>query len=275
MKKYTTSTDVYKDELAKNTLKVSLKEEQNLLMEVQAGNLDSKEHLFNKYLGFIVVIAEGLVGKESDILSDLIQEGNIILLKCINNYSLTLNTRFHGYVYINVLRGMQDYLLINKNYFNFPTKKLYLKDKIDKFINAYTTKYGINPSYDEIAEFFEMTNKDYKKINNLPLTQVDINDIKNRKISYADEIYDIEEEAIKKISYENFVKCLYRFSEISRDAQIVLMKYGVNCNKAYTSKEIGEIFDLTEARVNYIIKIKLQQYYKLLSTKDDIKSLVK
>ena len=53
------------------------------------------------------------------------------------------------------------------------------------------------------------------------------------------------------------------------------MKYGVNCNKAYTSKEIGEIFDLTEARVNYIIKIKLQQYYKLLSTKDDIKSLVK
>ena len=75
--------------------------------------------------------------------------------------------------------------------------------------------------------------------------------------------------------YENFVKWLYRFSEISRDAQIVLMKYGVNCNKAYTSREIGEIFDLTEARVNYIIKTKLQQYYKLLSTKDDIKSLVK
>ena len=100
MKKYTTSTDIYKEEIAKNTLKVSLKEEQNLLMEVQAGNLDSKEHLFNKYLGFIVAIAEGLVGKESDILSDLIQEGNIILLKCINNYSLTLNTRFHGYVYI-------------------------------------------------------------------------------------------------------------------------------------------------------------------------------
>lgn len=170
---------------------------------------------------------------------------------------------------------MQDYLLINKNYFNFSTKKLYLKDKIDKFINAYITKYGINPSDDEIAEFFEMTNKDYKKINNLPLTQVDINDIKNRKISYADEIYDIEEEAIKKISYENFVKWLYRFSEISRDAQIVLMKYGVKCNKAYTSKEIGEIFDLTEARVNYIIKTKLQQYYKLLSTKDDVKSLIK
>lgn len=53
------------------------------------------------------------------------------------------------------------------------------------------------------------------------------------------------------------------------------MKYGVNCNKAYTSREIGEIFDLTEARVNYIIKTKLQPYYKLLSTKDDIKSLVK
>lgn len=176
MKKYTTSTDIYKEEIAKNTLKVSLKEEKRILMEVQAGNLDSKEHLFNKYLGFIVAIAEGLVGKESDILSDLIQEGNIILLKCINNYSLTLNTRFHGYVYINVLRGMQDYLLINKNYFNFSTKKLYLKDKIDKFINAYITKYGINPS---------------------------------------------------------------------------------------------------EARVNYIIKTKLQQYYKLLSTKDDVKSLIK
>ena len=53
------------------------------------------------------------------------------------------------------------------------------------------------------------------------------------------------------------------------------MKYEVNCNKAYASREIDEIFDLTEARVNYIIKIKLQQYYKLLSTKDDIKSLVK
>lgn len=275
MKKYTTSTDIYKEEIAKNTLKVSLKEEQNLLMEVQAGNLDAKEQLINKYLKFIVKFAEGLVGKESDILSDLIQEGNIILLKCIDNYSLAFNTKFYIYVYIKVLRGMQDYLLTNNNYFNFSTKKLYLKDKIDKFINAYITKYGINPSDDEIAEFFEMTNKDYKKINNLPFTQVDIDDIKNRKISYADDIYDIEEEAIKKISYENFVKWLYRFSEISRDAQIVLMKYGVNCNKAYTSREIGKIFNLTEARVNYIIKTKLQQYYKLLSTKDDIKSLIK
>lgn len=275
MKKYTTNTDVYKEELAKNTLKVSLKKDQNLLIEAQAGNLDAKEQLINKYLKFIVKFAEGLVGKESDILSDLIQEGNIILLKCIDNYSLAFNTKFYIYVYIKVLRGMQDYLLTNNNYFNFSTKKLYLKDKIDKFINAYITKYGINPSDDEIAEFFEMTNKDYKKINNLPFTQVDIDDIKNRKISYADDIYDIEEEAIKKISYENFVKWLYRFSEISRDAQIVLMKYGVNCNKAYTSKEIGEIFDLTEARVNYIIKTKLQQYYKLLSTKDDVKSLIK
>lgn len=275
MKKYTTNTDVYKEELAKNTLKVSLKKDQNLLIEAQAGNLDAKEQLINKYLKFIVKFAEGLVGKESDILSDLIQEGNIILLKCIDNYSLTFNTKFYIYVYIKVLRGMQDYLLTNNNYFNFSTKKLYLKDKIDKFINAYITKYGINPSDDEIAEFFEMTNKDYKKINNLPFTQVDIDDIKNRKISYADDIYDIEEEAIKKISYENFVKWLYRFSEISRDAQIVLMKYGVNCNKAYTSREIGKIFNLTEARVNYIIKTKLQQYYKLLSTKDDIKSLIK
>lgn len=275
MKKYTTNTDVYKEELAKNTLKVSLKKDQNLLIEAQAGNLDAKEQLINKYLKFIVKFAEGLVGKESDILSDLIQEGNIILLKCIDNYSLAFNTKFYIYVYIKVLRGMQDYLLTNNNYFNFSTKKLYLKDKIDKFINAYITKYGINPSDDEIAEFFEMTNKDYKKINNLPFTQVDIDDIKNRKISYADDIYDIEEEAIKKISYENFVKWLYRFSEISRDAQIVLMKYGVNCNKAYTSREIGKIFNLTEARVNYIIKTKLQQYYKLLSTKDDIKSLIK
>ena len=275
MKKYTTNTDVYKEELAKNTLKVSLKKDQNLLIEAQAGNLDAKEQLINKYLKFIVKFAEGLVGKESDILSDLIQEGNIILLKCTDNYSLAFNTKFYIYVYIKVLRGMQNYLLTNNNYFNFSTKKLYLKDKIDKFINAYITKYGINPSDDEIAEFFEMTNKDYKKINNLPFTQVDIDDIKNRKISYDDDIYDIEEEAIKKISYENFVKWLYRFSEISRDAQIVLMKYGVNCNKTYTSKEIGKIFNLTEARVNYIIKTKLQQYYKLLSTKDDIKSLIK
>lgn len=275
MKKYTTSTDIYKEELARNALKGNLKEEQNLLMKAQAGNLDSKEHLFNKYLEFIVKLAERLVGKESDILSDLIQEGNIILLKCINNYSKKINTKFYIYVYIKVLRGMQNYLLTNKNYFNFSTKKLYLKDKIDKFVNAYIVKYGICPSDDEIAEFFEMTNKGYKKINNLPFTQVDINDIKNRKISYADDIYDIEEEAIKKISYENFVKWLYRFSAINRDTQIVLMKYGVNCNKTYTSKEIGKIFDLTEARVNSIIKTKLQQYYKLLKTKDDIKSLIK
>ena len=275
MKKYTTSTDIYKEELAKNILKVSLKEEQNLLMEAQAGNLDAKEQLFNKYLKFIVNLAEGLVGKESDILSDLIQEGNIILLKCIDSYSLSFNTRFRGYVYINVLRGMQDYLLTNKNYFNLSTKKLYLKDKIDKFVNAYIAKYGINPSDDEIAEFFEITTEDYKKINSQPLTQVDINDIKNRKISYTDEMYDIEEEAIKKISYENFVKWLYRFSEINRDTRIVLMKYGVNCNRTYTSKEIGEIFGLSEARVNFIIRKKIQQYYKLLKTKDDIKSLVK
>ena len=46
MKKYTTSTDIYKEEITKNTLKASLKEK-NLLMEVQSGNLNSKEHLLS------------------------------------------------------------------------------------------------------------------------------------------------------------------------------------------------------------------------------------
>ena len=275
MKKYITNVDIYKEEIAKNKVKLTAKQKRDLLTEALTGNSIAKEQLFNRYLGFIVKIAKSLVGKETDILSDLIQEGNIILLKCIDNYSISLNTRFHGYVYINVLRGMQDYLVINKNYFNLPNKKIYLKDKIDKFIEQYVNTYGINPSDDEIAEFFEMTTHDYNKINNYPLTQVDINDIKNNRISYVDEIYDIEEEIIKKIAYEEFKKWIYRFPEVNRDLQIILMKYGVNFEKTYTSKEIGKMLNLSEARVNYIIKRKLQQYYLLLSSQDHIKSLVK
>ena len=274
MNKYTTSTELYKQDISKISKKFSSNEERDLIVKAQNGNMDARNKLINSYLSIIIDIATSLVGDENIDLSDLIQEGNLVLMKCIDTYSLSHSICFHRYVYINVLRKMKNYLISNSNCYAIPLSKINLKIQIEKFKKEYEAKYGRVPIDDEIIEYFDLSEKTFKTINQYPLNEVNMEDVQNNRIPFSDEVYDIEEEVAKKVSLESFIDWINRWIP-NRNTQILLMKYGVRCSRPYTSKEISKIFNLSEAQVNYVIKRKLNQYYHLLNSKEHIKMLIK
>lgn len=274
MTKYTTSTELYKQDISSMSKKISSDEERNLLIEAQKGNINARNKIIDNYLNLIVEIVNSIVKDQNADISDLIQEGNLALIKCIDDYSLSYHTTFYQYVYINVLRKVKSYFIGNNNCYSIPVSKIGLKEKIEAFKQEYQEMYGEMPSYDEIAEYIGFSEKEFKEFNKCPFDKVNIEDVQNNRIPFSDEIYDIEEEAAKKVSLESFIDWINRWIP-SRNTQILLMKYGVRCSRPYTSKEISKIFNLSEAQVNYVIKRKLNQYYHLLNSKEHIKMLIK
>ena len=116
MTKYTTSTELYKKDISNMSKKISSDEERNLLIKAQKGNINARNKIIDNYLNLIVEIVNSIVKDQNTDISDLIQEGNLALIKCIDDYSLSYNTTFYQYVYINVLRKVKSYFISNNNY---------------------------------------------------------------------------------------------------------------------------------------------------------------
>lgn len=262
MEKYTTSAKIFEEEVLKQKNKISIEEETALLIEAKKGNNNAKNIIVNKYLAFSIEIAKSITNENNNLFADLIQEGNIALLDCIEQYSLSWSTRFYSYVYLNILIKMKNYLLLNKKQINLSIDLIVLKEKINEYINEYELEYGIVPSKREIIKSLDINTNLLKDIN-------------NNNLSFTNEVYDIEENAIKEVSLEKFLKLLVHGAEVNDNIKILLMKYGINCEKIYTSKELSAIFNLSEAKINYIIKRKIQQLHQLLSTENYIKNLIK
>ena len=257
MKSYTTSTDIYKEEIAKNTLKVSLKEEKRILMEVQAGNLDSKEHLFNKYLGFIVAIAEGLVGKESDILSDLIQEGNIGLMKAVDKFDASKGYKFSTYATWWIRQAITRAIADQAKTIRVPVHMVETINKLKRIQRQMTLELNREPTEAELAKKMNTTEEKVReifKISQDPLsleTPIGEEDDSHLGDFLKDESsMSPEEYAINEVLKDEIEEVLCTLTP--REEEVLKLRFGLKGGTCHTLEEVGNMFGVTRERIRQI-----------------------
>ncbi|MBZ4683053.1 MAG: polymerase primary sigma factor [Fusobacteriaceae bacterium] len=242
-------------------------EEYQLSKRALAGSNEAREKLINSNLRLVVSVAKKYFGYGLS-LPDLIQEGNIGLIKAVEKFNPDLGRRFSTYATWWIKQSILRALSTTKGAMRYPA---YVHDnisKISKFIQKYKSETQEIPSLELIADELEMKLKDVEKYIDLTNQSfVSLEDSFQDNVELhsmvADENY-LEENLLTQYEYYELWEQLNKLSE--KEKIVIIYRFGLFNEQVHTLEEIGDMLNLTRERIRQIQIIaikKLKNKYKV------------
>ena len=249
------SLDLYLREIGETRL-ISAQEEVELAKKIKEGDQDALERLTKANLRFVVSVAKQYQNQGLS-LADLINEGNIGLIKAAKRFDETRGFKFISYAVWWIRQAVLQALAEQSRIVRLPLNRVGTLHKIGKISSSLEQEYGREPSPDEIARELELTAvevSDTLKISNshlsldAPFSTSEDNSLMD---VLEDEFQPAPDEALLDESLRlEIEKALDTLS--SREAEVINLYFGLNHEKALTLEEIGARFNLTRERVRQI-----------------------
>ncbi|MBS4057644.1 MAG: sigma-70 family RNA polymerase sigma factor [Bacteroidetes bacterium] len=251
----TASLDKYLQEIGKVEL-ITAEEEVELAQRIKQGDRAALEKLTKANLRFVVSVSKQYQNQGLS-LPDLINEGNLGLIKAAQRFDETRGFKFISYAVWWIRQSILQALAEQSRIVRLPLNKIGSINKINKAYAKLEQEFEREPNAEEIAEVLEVTENEVKESMknagrhvsmDAPLIQDEDNTM-----------YDVlrSEEAITpetELLYESLRKEIDRaISTLTpREADVVRLYFGLNGSHPMTLEEIGEKFDLTRERVRQI-----------------------
>jgi RNA polymerase primary sigma factor len=249
------SIDKYLNEVAKIKM-ISVEEEVSLARRIHKGDLNARDCLINANLRFVISVSKQYQNHGLS-LSDIINEGNLGLIKAAERFDETMGFKFISYAIWWIRQSIMQALAENSRIVRLPLNRISLINKIKKIIAELEQKYEREPTILEITQALELTPIDVTvAIKNAgryisldaPLVQGEEENIYdvllNEDASSPDK--DLLKDSLRK-EIERALKKL-----TSREADIIRFYFGLNGKYTHTLTEISEEFSLTIERVRQI-----------------------
>ena len=263
---------MYLKEIGKISL-LSLDEETELSKRIAAGDETAKNRLAESNLRLVVSIAKRYVGRGMLFL-DLIQEGNIGLMKAVEKYDYSLGYRFSTYATWWIRQGIIRAIADQSRTIRIPSHLYEQIKKMSAVISRYITNNGEEPSDQMLADMFDVsveTIRERKMImqDTLSLSQpIRTNDTEeSEELGNFIKDPDInDDDFTDNVYYKDFLAAVFERSTLTeREKEVIKYRYGIGTNgKRYTLEEIGKIFGITRERIRQIegkalIKLKVNK----------------
>ncbi len=249
------SLDLYLREIGSTPL-INAEEEVRLARRIKLGDKRALEKLTKANLRFVVSVAKNYQNQGLS-LADLINEGNIGLIKAAKRFDETRGFKFISYAVWWIRQAILQALAEQSRIVRLPLNRVGTLHKIGKVSSSLEQTYGRNPSPDEIAKELELSESevaDTLKISNshLSLDQPFSVSEDNSLIDILeDEFQPGPDEALLDMSLRvEIEKALDTLT--AREAEVINLYFGLNAEKALTLEEIGARFNLTRERVRQI-----------------------
>ena len=287
-KKYTSNDKQYKDFIKlyfndiSNIPLLNAEEEKTIARRIKRGDEKAKEKLIESNLRLVISIAKRFFGSRLS-FSDLIQEGNVGLIKAIEKFDPEKEFKFSTYATRWIKQSITKALADMTKNVRIP---VHLIDEMNSYNKAYQELFqrnGREPTSKEIGAELGFPVKKVKKLEEVIFGNVSLDaevgdDGKN---SLGDLIEDTntlkpDQYVAQNVLRENLDKILQMLDE--REAKIIKMRYGIDGPK-YTLEQVGEEFDVTRERVRQIeqkVIQKLKEHIglqKILGIEDDIEKM--
>ena len=257
---------LYIEKMKKQKTQVLTRQEEITLgKKIKKGNKEAKNKLFFANVRLVVMIAKKFMRPNINML-DLIQEGNIGLLKAIDKYDYKKNYKFSTYAFWWIRHYIQLFLYKNHRDIPIPIQKEEELRKIEKATRFLQKEKQCVPTHSEIAKYMKKKQADIEYILNIGRTTLSldkkIGDDKGAEIKdvyVADEKWDTEKIINENNLKQEITKALEKLIDIEK--KILLYRYGFIDGTKYTLKETSKIFDsspetIRQIEINALNKIR-------------------
>jgi RNA polymerase primary sigma factor len=249
------SLDKYLQEIGKVDL-LTADEEVVLAKRIREGDQLALEKLTKANLRFVVSVAKQYQNQGLS-LGDLINEGNLGLIKAAQRFDETRGFKFISYAVWWIRQSILQALAEQSRIVRLPLNRVGSLNKISKTFSELEQKFEREPSPEELAEVLEVTASevvDTMKISGRHVS-MDAPFVQGEENSLLDVLEnDGEDKPDDELMNDSLRKEVQRaLSTLTqREADVISLYFGLNGEHAMTLEEIGEKFNLTRERVRQI-----------------------
>ena len=249
------SLDLYLREIGETPL-INAEQEVELAKKIKLGDQSALEKLTKANLRFVVSVAKQYQNQGLS-LADLINEGNIGLIKAAKRFDETRGFKFISYAVWWIRQAILQALAEQSRIVRLPLNRVGTLHKIGKISSSLEQEYGREPSPDEIAKELSLSAvevTDTLKISNSHLSldaPFSVSEDNSLMDVLEDEFQPAPDEALLDESLRlEIERALDSLSP--RESEVINLYFGLSQDKALTLEEIGARFNLTRERVRQI-----------------------
>jgi len=249
---------------------LSAQEERDLAVLVAIGDPVAREHMVKANLRLVVNIARGYLGKGLN-LEDLIEEGNLGLMRAVEGFDGMMETRFSTYGSYWIKQSIRRAVMNNGKPIRLPAYMVSLLAKWRRATAVLADRLGQAPTHEEVGKALRLSKKKMGivakaiRVSNLtphsenldedgPALDDILTDDRNKGAeSQLIEADDLERVFAQLDSLEN------------REATVIRMRFGLEAYSPMTLREVGENLGLTRERVRQLESQALQKLMHALA----------
>lgn len=236
---------------------LTAEKEVELAQAAQAGDKKARVDLINSNLRLVVSIAKKYNKNTSMSFLDLIQEGNMGLMKAVDKYDIAQGYRFSTYATWWIRQSISRAIINQSGTIRIPAHMTDITKKVSKSSQKLQIELDREPTEEEIAEDLGVPVEKVKDVFHLARSPLSLdNTIGDDEESCVGDLIadnnainpnDVIEAEDKKDAIEKVLNTL-----TPKEKEIIILRFGLKDGRSHTLEEVGQTFDVTKERIRQI-----------------------
>lgn len=261
----------YLQDIAKIDL-LTVEQEGDLARRIKDGDNAALEHLTKANLRFVVSVAKQYQNHGLS-LSDLINEGNVGLLKAAKRFDETRGFKFISYAVWWIRQAILQAIVEQSRIVRMPVNKMGSYNKVNNAFMSFVQKFEREPSHQELADLLNISAREVAAMlqgggRHVSFDAPVSTDEDSSTMLDLMAVDDQTQPDLKLMEESLKLEVLHGLSILSpREVDVLNSYYGLNGHKPLTLEEIGELYGLTRERVRQIKERAIRRLRKSFGRK--------